>query len=135
MTCTSYCEKIEEIFDAMIRLADEVLPENRKEVNAYISGAWKYTTVWVRSIKRENGTEELRTKFESHVVAEEARLRRNLEDIKYDIDGYDTVKLVAGNGRPETVILQTPPLFQSTDARVVPFPNAVPCAEARPGKN
>lgn len=108
MTCTSYCEKIEEIFDAIINLADEVLPENRKEVNDYIRYVWNHVTVWVRSIKREKGTEELREKFESHVTAEEARLHRNLEDIMYDIDSYDTVKLVAGNGRPETVMPQTP---------------------------
>ena len=106
MTCTSYCEKIEEIFDAIINLADQVLPENRKEVNEYISYIWGHVTVWVRSIKREKGTEELRSKFESHVSAEEARLHRNLEDIMYDIDSYDTVKLVAGNGRPEAVIPQ-----------------------------
>ena len=110
MTCTSYCEKIEEIFDAMIRLADEVLPENRKEVNDYISHVWKRVTVFVRSFKRgkEKDAEELRIKFESYVIAEEARFHRNLEDIKYDIDGYDTVRLVAGNGRPETVIYSTP---------------------------
>ena len=107
MTCTSYCEKIEEIFDAIINLADEVLPENRMEVNEYISFVWRSVTVWVRSIKREKGTEELRNKFESHVTAEEARLHRNLEDIMYDIDSYDTVKLIAGNRRPETVTSQT----------------------------
>jgi len=109
MTCTSYCEKIEEIFDAMIRIADNVLPENRKEVNAYIYHVWKRVTVFVRSIKREKerDTEELRAKFESYVVAEEARLHRNLEDIRYDIDSYDTVTLVAGNARPEAVIFQT----------------------------
>lgn len=110
MTCTGYCEKIEEIFDAIINLADEVLPENRKEVNEYISYVWNRVTVWVRSIKREKGTEELRSKFESHVAAEEARLHRNLEDIMYDIDSYDTVGLVAGNGRPETVTLIPNPL-------------------------
>jgi len=104
MTCTSYCEKIEEILDAIINVAGEVLPENRKGVNEYISDVWSCVMVWVRSIKRENGTEELRSKFESHVTAEEARLHRNLEDIMYDMDSYDTVKLVAGNGRPETVI-------------------------------
>ena len=103
MTCTSYCEKIEEIFDAMINLADEVLPENRKEVNEYISCVWSRVMIWVGSIKRDKGTEELRNKFESHVAAEEARLHRNLEDIMYDIDTYDTVKLIAGNGRPEMV--------------------------------
>lgn len=109
MTCISYCEKIEEIFDAMIRLAGEVLPENRKEVNEYISHVWKRVTVFVRSIKREEekDAEELRPKFESYVAAEEARLHRNLEDIMYDIDGYDTVKLIAGNSRPETVKSQT----------------------------
>ena len=114
MTCTSYCEKIEEIFDAMIRLSDEVLPENRKEVNEYIACVWSSVTMWVRAIKREKGTEELRTRFESYVNAEEARLHRNLEDIKYDIDSYDTVKLVAGDGRPETVILQISFLCSST---------------------
>ena len=106
MTCTSYCEKIEEIFDVIINLAGEVLPENRKEVNEYIGEVWNRIMVWIRSIKREKGTEELRSRFESHVTAEEARLHRNLEDVMYDIDSHDTVKLIAGNGRPETVIPQ-----------------------------
>ena len=104
MTCTTYCEKIEEIFDAMIRLAGEALPENRTEVNKYIARVWTQGTVFVQSIKREKGTEELRSKFEPYVTAEEARLQRNLEDIKYDIDTYDTVLLIAGEGRAEMVI-------------------------------
>ncbi|KAF9793108.1 hypothetical protein BJ322DRAFT_1154215 [Thelephora terrestris] len=37
MTCTTDCVKIEEIFDAMIRLAYQVLPENRRGVNMRIS--------------------------------------------------------------------------------------------------
>ena len=103
MTCTTYCKRIEEIFDAMIRLAYKVLPENRKEVNSYIGTVWTTVTVFVQSIKREEGTEDLRSKFKSHVAAEEARLRENLEDIKYDIDSWDTVRLIAGDGRVETV--------------------------------
>ena len=58
----------------------------------------------MRSIEREEGTEELRSKFETHVAAEEARLKRNFEGIKYDIDSYDTVQLIAGDGRTEMVI-------------------------------
>ena len=103
MTCTAYCEKIEEIFDAMIRLAHKVLPENRKEVNEYIVTVWTEVTVFVQSIKREKGNEGLKSEFESYVVAEEARLQRNFEDIKYDIDSYDTTQLIAGEGRAETV--------------------------------
>ncbi|KAF9654056.1 hypothetical protein BDM02DRAFT_1189800 [Thelephora ganbajun] len=104
MTCTSYCEKIEEILGAIIHLADEVLPENRDNVNDYISRTWRYVMVWVRSIKRAGGTEELRTKFESYVTAEEARLRQNLEHIAYHINTPDTVKLVVGNSRFETYL-------------------------------
>jgi len=104
MTCTTYCEKIEEIFDAMIRLASDALPENRREVNKYIARVWTNTVVFVQSVKREKGTEELRSKFEPYVTAEEARLQRNFEDIKYDIDTYDTVQLIAGEGRAEMVI-------------------------------
>ena len=103
MTCTTYCEKIEEIFDAMIRLAYEALPENRKEVNLYIARVWRNVIVFVQSIKREKGTDELKTNFEPHVTAEEARLQRNFEDIKYDIDAYDTVGLISGEGRIEMV--------------------------------
>ena len=103
MTCTAYCEKIEEIFDAMISLAYEVLPENRNGANSYIATVWQVVTILVQSIKREKGTEELMSKFESHVAAEEAKLQRNFEGIKYDIDSHDTVQLIAGEGRLETV--------------------------------
>ena len=103
MTCTSYCEKIEEIFDAMIRLSDEVLPENRKDVNKYIGNVWEEATTFARSIKWNRGTDDLKARFQSHVAAEEARLQKNLEDIKYDIDDYDSVHLISGRGRIETV--------------------------------
>ena len=103
MTCTMYCVKIEEIFDAMIRLAYEVLPENRSVVEFYICRTWKEVTSFVQSIKREEGTEELISKFQPHVVAEEARLRQNLKDVKYQIDGPETFRIVSGEGRLETV--------------------------------
>ena len=104
MTCTAYCVKIEEIFDAMIRLSSEVLPENRMTVNNYIDGVWKLVTPFVRSIEREEGTEDLGSKFKSYVDSEESRLRQNLEDISYRIDSPATVRVVAGEGRFETVI-------------------------------
>ena len=105
MTCTSYCVKIEEIFDAMIHLSYEVLPENRRSVNDYIQEAWQHVASFTRSIEKdEEGTAELRSQFESYVAAEEARLQRNFEAIRYRIDGSDTVRLVSGEGRPEAVI-------------------------------
>lgn len=103
MTSTSYCQKIEEIFDAMIRLSDEVLPENRKVVNEYIDAVWHEAITFVRSLKWEKGTEDLREKFQSHTTAEEERLQKNLEDIKYGIDSHEVVRLISGHGRIETV--------------------------------
>ena len=147
MTCTAYCVKIEEIFDAMIRLSSEVLPENRMAVNNYIDEVWKRVSPFVRSIEREEGTEELESKFKSYVDSEESRLQRNLEDISYRVDSPATVRVVAGEGRFETVIdtvlfsvfyailKRNPPLG--------PFPVVVsrfeegfgkdqPCSETRP---
>jgi hypothetical protein len=103
MTCTSYCEKIEEIFDAMIRLSDEVRRENRREVNRYIEIVWGEVTIFTRSIKWERGTDDLKAKFQSHVAAEEARLQKNFEDFHYDIEDYDSVRQISGRGRIETV--------------------------------
>jgi len=103
MTCTRYCEQIEEIFDTMIRLSDEVLPENRKEVNEYIGMAWEEVIIFARSIKWEKGSEELAGGFQSHVATEEARLQKNFEDFKYDLDSYDSVSLISGHGRIEAV--------------------------------
>ena len=103
MTCTNYCKKIEEIFDGMIRLSDEVLPENRKAVNKYICDVWMEGAIFTRSIKWEGGSEELRARFQPHIDAEEERLRKNLEDVKYNFYTYDAVHLVSGNRRNETV--------------------------------
>ena len=103
MTCTSYRKKISGIFDAMIRLSDEVLPENRKEVNSYIGGAWMEGAPFTRLIKWVENTEELWAKFQSYIDAEEERLRKNFEDFKYDIDSYESVHLISGHRRIETV--------------------------------
>lgn len=103
MACTSYCKKIEDIFDAMIRLSDEVLPENRWVVNEYICRVWAEVCIFTRSICWEEGTDKLKAKFQSHVDEEEERLRKNFEDIKYDIDSDESVHLISGHGRIEAV--------------------------------
>ena len=110
MTCTTYCVKIEEIFDAMIRLSYEVLPENREAIKEYIQIVWPVVTTFVESVNR-GGPEELRSKFESYVAAEEKKLRRNFEEMRYKIDGPDTVRVIAGEGRAEIVIKAFTMLF------------------------
>ena len=111
MTCTMYCVKIEAIFAAMTYLARRVPPENQRAVEYYIHTTWRFVTALVQSIEREEGTDYLKSKFESHVVAEEKRLRRNLEDIKFRIDGPGPFWAVSGEGRVERVIK---PVFVTT---------------------
>ena len=41
--------------------------------------------------------------FKFHLEAEEARLGKNLRDVKYVIDGTDTLALITGGGRIEKV--------------------------------
>jgi len=106
----------------MIRLSEEVLPENRKDVNGYIGDVWEQVMIYVRSFKWRKSTEDLKAKFKSHVAAEEARLQKNLEDIKYDIDSYDVVRLISGNGRIETVWLLSTSGLHSTYSQQTLFP-------------
>lgn len=42
-------------------------------------------------------------KFKFHLEAEEARLGKYLRDVKYVIDGTDTLALITGGGRIEKV--------------------------------
>ena len=135
-----YCEKIEEIFDAMSQLSHHVLPENRRIVNQYIEVAWQYVGPFARSIEKdEEGTPELRSQFEPYVTAEEARLRRNFEAVKYQIEDSETVRLVSEDARLETVIeaiLRCCFLHNvDTNSYLGSFPNVLSCFEERSAKD
>ena len=140
MTCTMYCVKIEEIFDMMSQLAHQVLPENRRTVNQYIQDAWQYVGPFARSIEKdEEGTGQLRSKFEPYVAAEEARLRRNFEAVKYQIEDSETVRLVSEDGRLETVIEAVPCCrflhYVDTNPYLDPFPDVLSYPEERSGED
>ena len=135
-----YCEKIEEIFDAMRQLSHQVLPENRRIVNQYIEVAWQYVGPFARSIEKdEEGTPELRSQFEPYVAAEEARLRRNFEAVKYQIEDSETVRLVSEDARLETVIeaILRCCFLQNVDTNsyLGSFPNVLSCFEERSAKD
>ena len=99
-----YCKRIEEIFDAMVPLTRKILPENQRRVGDYVLEAWRKFSVFVKSIKREEYTDELKSKFESRIIDQEDRIRRNFEVTNYRVDGADTIRVISGDGRLETVI-------------------------------
>lgn len=81
-----------------------VLPENRDLVEYYIYKVWRVGVELTISFRKpESLPDWLETKFQEYVTYEEERIKKNLKDIRYDIDALDTVYIVAGPGRIEKV--------------------------------
>lgn len=103
MSATDYCIKIDHLISTMFYLEGKVQATNRNAVDAYLHTTWESVMALTHSIQKQDNSDALRAKFESYVEAEEERLRSNLEDIRYHIDDFATVSLVAGPGRIEMV--------------------------------
>ena len=111
MAMTSYASKIDLLLAKMFSLKSLVLPANRNYLERYLSRIWTPVTELTTALRRTPGNEVLRAKFQPHVDAEEARLRRNLEAFRYDIDARDALMLITGPGRIEKVTRSTSRVF------------------------
>lgn len=132
-----YAAKIEELlakmFEFSIHFGDvlthffrfailpKVQPINRSFVNDYLSSVYVPVATLRDAVSECIINDALQEKFSSHVEAEEARLRGNLQAVDYDIDAElalfiipgaffliylrDTLILVTGEGRIEKVHL------------------------------
>lgn len=76
-----------------------ILPENRDLLHSYLEYVDNNITPIQASVKRRTINETLQDRFQPHVDAEEQRLRKSLEGVRYDIDALDTLELVTGPGR------------------------------------
>lgn len=103
-----YKNKIFLILQEMNELHHQkVLKENRYHVDNYLRHyAIAGVELVLRSTKATNEYNlcpELDALTEAHASAEEERLRKNLENIHYDMDSASTVTLITGPGRIERV--------------------------------
>ncbi|KAI0757704.1 hypothetical protein C8Q80DRAFT_1216217 [Daedaleopsis nitida] len=102
MVMSEYASKMDVILAKMFSLKAHVLPANRSMVEKYLYMVWDRVTLFTAAFRRTPTTDEsLVGRFESYTTAEETRLRRNLETVRYDIDAWDTLELVRGPGRIE----------------------------------
>jgi uncharacterized Fe-S center protein len=108
-----YKTKIRELIAKMFAIMTNVLPANRATANEYLDLVYRGVTSLESSIAPCFITDSLQEKFRSYVEAEEARLRDNLKDVRYDIDARDTLALVIGPGRIERVGIFCCNLFRS----------------------
>ena len=75
-------------------------------VNRYLcDSSMVRTEQLLRSVAPYRGINDtdLREKTQEYVLQEEARIKANLESIKYDIDAPNTLALITGPGRIEKV--------------------------------
>ena len=102
-----YARKIEDLFAKMEGVRTIVLPPNRKAVDRYFAYTWQAVHSLTAAILSQPSSQpsgsEVPKRFRSYLEAEEARLGNNLKAVDYVIDGVDTLPLIAGVGRIETV--------------------------------
>ena len=83
------------------------LPVNRSGVEYYLQKVWRVGFELCVPLTRRKYLrflpDWLEEKFSDYVLHEEGRIRKNLEDVKYDLDALETVYIVAGPGRIEKV--------------------------------
>ncbi|KAL6302032.1 hypothetical protein BKA93DRAFT_737677 [Sparassis latifolia] len=101
-----YREKISQLFSRIYELRSKraIHPANRCQVDNLLSSIWRPTALLIYALQQYNTNRPLRTRFQSYVDAEQTRLRRNLEAVRFDIDGPDTLVLITGPGRIEKFV-------------------------------
>ncbi|KAF8529742.1 hypothetical protein BU17DRAFT_36449, partial [Hysterangium stoloniferum] len=104
MTLADYSSKIWELTGKMFAILPTIRSENLCFVNDYLKQVYKRVTTLQNSVNASYRNEVLKARFQSYVDAEEERLKKNLQAIKYDIDELDTIALVTGPGRIEKYV-------------------------------
>lgn len=83
----------------------DILPRNRNSFYNYFD-VWWWVAMMVCGVEQsllDNMPDVSYDRFQDYVELEEARIKGNLEKIKYHIDASDTLALVLGPGRMENV--------------------------------
>jgi len=105
LTTAYYSNKIRDIFAIMFGLRRRLQPENQYWVDYYLCKVWPDITKLTMATRETELFDHIFRRFKEYVKYEEQRIKKNLDDIRYDIDAFRTVSLVAGPGRFEKNIL------------------------------
>ncbi|KAF7302096.1 hypothetical protein MIND_00776400 [Mycena indigotica] len=114
-----YAIKVRELLAKMFAVRLHVLPENRVAVNKYLETIYHGVTTLHSGVNPCYINESLQEKFAPYFDGEEARLRGNLEAVKYDIDALNTLYLVTGQGRIERFLMPLLYLLLSRDFQIL----------------
>ena len=95
--------KIYRIVRDMFALKPWIHPENRPMVDKYLDEMWLPLMLSVMGLQPLPLNEKMQRRFKEYVDAEEQRLKRNLETVRYRIDDLTTLSIVTGPGQIEKV--------------------------------
>ena len=88
----------------MFHMLPRMHTRNRYWADYYLDRVWPFAASVTLALHQKS-LPDLNHKFQPYMFEEEERMRNNLKDIRYDIDALDTVHVVVGPGRLETVSL------------------------------
>ncbi|KAF8178111.1 hypothetical protein K438DRAFT_1938825 [Mycena galopus ATCC 62051] len=101
----TYATNINQILAKMFAIMPKILPVNKSSANRYLKTIYRDVYSLTASVNACYVNDGLQERFASYVEAEEARIRRNLESVRYDIDEAATLELVTGEGRIDKYVL------------------------------
>ena len=120
------------LFNQMFALRSSLKAENRYWADYYLRNVWPAAFELSQSLRSANVAEHIEDKFQAFADYEEDRIRKNLEDIHFDIDALDTVYVVAGPGRIEKVrVVPATSLSSEFTSNTVSLPVDVSSASTR----
>lgn len=73
----------------------QLRPANRYWADYYLGKVWPYVVQLLFGLQTED-LPDLQHKFQLYINLEEARIKTNLEDIKYNVDSTDLASRVGG---------------------------------------
>ena len=79
----------------MFEILPKLRPANRYWADYYLGKVWPLVAQLLFALQQDD-LPDLHTKFQPFIDLEEARIKQNLEDIKYDVDSTDLVSRVGG---------------------------------------
>ena len=111
MSVQWYFRRIRKVIADIVGATFEALPANRKIISEFIT-SWHVRWVedflsGLRDIDQWDNTDWVSDvmflKFKDYVIENEQKMERGLRGVKYVIDEANTLRIVAGDGRPEKV--------------------------------
>lgn len=103
LSLAEYVDKIDDLFEEMFALLPRIRAENHALAFRYLDMVWDNVAQLTWSLDDIDNNDELPSRFSGYVEGEEKRLDENLQTFGYKIDARDTLSLITGPVRIETV--------------------------------